>query len=746
MIAVSLRVIAACPRAALPLVLRLVDPTWRPKRVPLDVFREIRLRRRSAFVVCHRPAPAPAMVSICQNQRAIAPFLKEFSTWAGGHFARALSLALSGKTYDAALAWQDFIFDPTDIVSADVFDPRKPPYSGYLGYPIFTFGNGGPATPQGKIDLLLKVFDAYERTPGNDRHRFGLLEGLAVALGRAISALGHYDRASAGLARLARDGHCVALLKSDGDGAAAAAVCPTLSDVTEFSDALIGFAPGRFAAALHHALKGESYDAAFAWFDWVFDDADGAVMAHFSDAPDATHPGCPVFEFGRAGPRTAPEKIDLLVKMFAAYDNPRAKLRARYTILDALAFALSRVLGALDRCDEALGYVRRLLALWPQSIHVAACRHALELKARGAAVAPRLQKFCGHDPRALDGVICQHPFTRLEITPYGFVHVCCASLVPTAIGNIESEDAATIIASEKAQKMRRSMLDGSYKYCNHLACPLMVNELLPRKSDVATGGDAVLGAAVAGEDDTIAEIRDLAFGYDWSCNLSCPSCRRDTIIEAHKQSAERSHHIRRQVAPLLPKLRSLHINNAGEFLFSRPSRELLQSIDPAQHANLKIDLISNGTLLTEREWQKFANIHGLVRSVRISTDAATKETFEALRRGARWESFLANLKFIGAMRRGGGIESLMLAFTYQLRNFREMPAFVGLAQSVGADKVNFQRLQPSAAMTHDEYAANAVHLPTHPLHPEFLAVLKDPALQSASVSIVSEFEFAALDG
>jgi hypothetical protein len=104
-------------------------------------------------------------------------------------------------------------------------------------------------------------------------------------------------------------------------------------------------------------------------------------------------------------------------------------------------------------------------------------------------------------------------------------------------------------------------------------------------------------------------------------------------------SGERSHHIQRHVTPLLPKLRSLHIDNAGKFLFSRPSRELLQSIDPVRHGNLKIDLISNGTLFTEREWQKFANIHGLVRTVRISTDAATKETFELLRRGARWDAF-----------------------------------------------------------------------------------------------------------
>jgi hypothetical protein len=186
-------------------------------------------------------------------------------------------------------------------------------------------------------------------------------------------------------------------------------------------------------------------------------------------------------------------------------------------------------------------------------------------------------------------------------------------------------------------------------------------------------------------------------------------------------------------------LQSLYINNAGEFLFSRPSRELLQSIDPAQHPNLKIDLISNGTLFSEREWRKFSNIHGLIRDVRISTDAATKETFELLRRGGRWESFIENLMFIGGMRRRGEINLFMLAFTYQSRNFREMPAFVGFAEETGADRVSFERLALSASMSYEEFLANAVHLPTHPLHSQFLDILKEPALTSPAV--FADFEY-----
>jgi tetratricopeptide (TPR) repeat protein len=740
------RIVAACPRRALPLVLKIVDPKWRRDRLPLDVFLQIRLHDRNAFIVCYCATRRPSVVSICPDHLEIDRFVDELSAWAASSFARGLQLALLDKTCDAAIELYNWTFDRSDIVNAHVFEPRDPPFSGFYGYPIFEFGNEGPTIPEGKIDLLIKIFHAYEKSPGNDSSRYRILEALDYALGYGLSALGHYDRAIECFKRVSRDRHFITLLCHTGRGPVLMMACPTQNEVEEFSKQLAGLATSAFARGLQHAITGEAYDAAFELFDWIFDAADSTVNAHFFDGADPTHPGyygCPIFEFGRGGPRAAQDKIDLLAKIFDSCANADANHRTRYAILEALGFALSRSMGALGQFDRAIGYVERVLPLLPRSIHLSACRHALELRSRGAPVSPRLQKFCGRDARALDLAVCTHPFTRLEITPDGFAHVCCASLVPTAIGNIESENAAEIISSEMARKMRRSVLDGSYKYCNHLTCPLMIREQLPSKSDARILQDAVLGPAVSTQDDTVAEIRDLAFGYDWSCNLSCPSCRRETIVDHQKQSSERSHHIQRHVAPLLPKLQSLYINNSGEFLFSRPSRELLQSIDPAQHPNLKIDLISNGTLFSEREWQKFSNIHGLVRSIRISIDAATKETFELLRRGGRWENLIENLRFIGVMLRRGEIDVFMSAFTYQLRNFREMPAFVSFAEEMGANRVSFERLAPSASMTYEEFVANAVHLPTHPLHAQFLDILKDQAMSSSTVASEFEYPFAA---
>ena len=57
--------------------------------------------------------------------------------------------------------------------------------------------------------------------------------------------------------------------------------------------------------------------------------------------------------------------------------------------------------------------------------------------------------------------------------------------------------------------------------------------------------------------------------------------------------------------PLLPSLKILHINPAGELFVSRPSRKLLELITDERCPDLVLDIISNGTLFSEGEWNKF---------------------------------------------------------------------------------------------------------------------------------------------
>ncbi len=234
----------------------------------------------------------------------------------------------------------------------------------------------------------------------------------------------------------------------------------------------------------------------------------------------------------------------------------------------------------------------------------------------------------------------------------------------------------------------------------------------------------------------------LTFGFDQTCNLSCPSCRTHRIVEKTSASIEKARAVEEKLVDLLPTVKVLHINPAGELFGSKPSRKLLEMIDNERCPQLILDIISNGTLFTEEEWNKFPGIHGKVRSVRISIDAASKPTFEKLRRLGRYEPFVENMRFLSRLRATGTIPQLKFSFTYQLDNFREMPEFVEFCASMNADFAIFERLQ-NIAFTANDYRAKAVHHPEHPQHIEFLGIISKPIFATPRVWHDFDYQGAA---
>ena len=274
------------------------------------------------------------------------------------------------------------------------------------------------------------------------------------------------------------------------------------------------------------------------------------------------------------------------------------------------------------------------------------------------------------------------------------------------------------------------MLDGSFKYCNHLECGALIQGCLPDKAEVK---DSVLRAAIDQNKLEVDEVDQILFAFDQSCNLSCPSCRRERIIEKPSLNQAKAEVVEKKLLPLLKNLKTLDINPAGEVFLSKPSRRILEMVSRDACPDLQIHIISNGTLFTEKEWLKFPNLKGMIFSIRISTDAATKATFESLRRLALWEPFLENMQFLARLRESGDIPQLKFSFTYQLDNFREMIPFVEFAKGFNCDFVIFERLQNLGAFTWQEFRERAVHLSDHPLHEEFLTIVGNPIFAEPAV-------------
>jgi hypothetical protein len=127
----------------------------------------------------------------------------------------------------------------------------------------------------------------------------------------------------------------------------------------------------------------------------------------------------------------------------------------------------------------------------------------------------------------------------------------------------------------------------------------------------------------------------------------------------------------------------------------------------------------------------------------ISIDAARPDTYAENRRGGDFETLLARLAFIADLRRNGPLELLEIHMTVQLNNFEEMPEFVELGRRHACDRVTFHQMVDWNTFSPEEYAARAVHLPKHPRHGAFLAMLHNAALQDPLVNLSNLSDLAA---
>lgn len=326
-------------------------------------------------------------------------------------------------------------------------------------------------------------------------------------------------------------------------------------------------------------------------------------------------------------------------------------------------------------------------------------------------------------------LFCSKPFSYLEVSavgmPRGNAKVCC--WVPTILGNFQTESFDAVWNSDNAQAIRRSILDGSFDHCNKSACAFLESASGP-VSRVDEVTDLDMRAAIDGNLTVLPwGPKELNAAFDRSCNLSCPSCRTEKIIETEHEAEILSIQARLS-SGVLKNVRKLFITGSGDPFGSPYFYRWLRRMKRADMPGLEaIHLHTNAQLWTPRAWQHIpAEIRELIRTCGISIDAATAETYAVNRRGGQFERLLENLAFISELRRDGVLDTVHISMVVQANNFREMPDFVRLGKRFGFDMVYFGNLRNWGTFTSDEYRARAVHLPGHAEHDAFLEVLRDP--------------------
>jgi hypothetical protein len=347
----------------------------------------------------------------------------------------------------------------------------------------------------------------------------------------------------------------------------------------------------------------------------------------------------------------------------------------------------------------------------------------------------RLSRLLRGRPEAasapLPDLFCSRPFEWFEVhggPRRGLVHLCCQSWLDFPVGDLRRQSVAEIWNGERAQEIRRSILDGSFRYCDRSLCPFLQTRVAPvqRRSEVT---DARLREVIANRTTRVAwGPQIINCSYDRSCNLACPSCRDELIVES-EASAEILAIQGKLRTEALVDARTLYITGSGDPFGSPFFRDWLRTMEVKETAQLgSIHLHTNGLLWNRRSWTGLpSHVRALIKHAEISIDAASAATY-ARNRGGRWETLLETLEFVAELRRTGPLEWIGLSFVVQENNFTEMPSFVGLGRRFGVDLVMFNQIVNWGTFSHAEFRSRAVHLPSHPRHHELLTLLKEPSL------------------
>ena len=376
------------------------------------------------------------------------------------------------------------------------------------------------------------------------------------------------------------------------DGSEGLLVCQTQENAPEFVHEInrLPLMPRcSFLRGIGAALQQEYFDAGEAFYKWIMSGDEGLrtevhIFSSFNGSVPYSldFPAYSISECSGEDGYNSSDRAMALAAALHAYDGSIGNDVLKWCLIEGMALSLSKYFGSVGDFASASEAVNLALKYSPKSIHLRAAEYALECGLRGAKVPDRLMKFIGPDNGALLGYTCPEPFKRFDVGPSGEVLICCGHWVPTSIGNLMTDGAEEILNSESAKKICALALDGSYKYCNHLECMPMIQGYLPKKSDVE---DPVLRAAIDKNTLTLDHVDKILFAFDQSCNLSCPSCRRERIIEKPSLNQAKAKVVEEKLLPLLASLKILNINPAGEIFSSKPSRRILELVKPKRALN-----------------------------------------------------------------------------------------------------------------------------------------------------------------
>lgn len=307
---------------------------------------------------------------------------------------------------------------------------------------------------------------------------------------------------------------------------------------------------------------------------------------------------------------------------------------------------------------------------------------------------------------------CRKPWNTILIHYDLSVFICvCDAWLPIPVGSVlDFNSVEEIFNSPKAKILQQDVADRKFTWC------------------------AVTHCGVVDRDIPSNELR-ITINIDQSCNLTCPSCRRGSImIEPGPEMDLKLKCIERIFSWIDQYKNPIHITMSGSSdpLASPIFRPILRTFQPK--SNQYFDLFTNGLLMKKilPETPILKNIS----TYKLSVDAGSAEVYKVVRQPGKWENLLENLDWMD--QNLGPRTTVSLAFALQRSNYRDLINFINFCNErkyipeitqlddwATWSSPNIPRgPNDSFTLKHGTFNNNNVLDPAHPEHKECLEIVK----------------------
>jgi len=315
---------------------------------------------------------------------------------------------------------------------------------------------------------------------------------------------------------------------------------------------------------------------------------------------------------------------------------------------------------------------------------------------------------------------CNTMLNHLEVTGSGDTRFCCTTFVRHGIDNVLGKSAGEFWHSKMHKILCLSTENKTFSFCDKSMCPLFIARQ-PKKLQI--------------DHEKYQEMKPfpetLALGHDTSCNLSCSTCRKELHFAKGEELETVNQITDKVIEEYLPNCKLLILAGNGEVFASPAYRKIYESAE-SQY----IRLLSNGTMFTPVNWEHFARGKTGKIMLTVSVDAATKETYEKIRRNGNFDRLKENMEFASRLRRDGSLCYFRMNFVVQRENYREMIPFVEWGEELGVDEVFFTKILNWGTYTSEQYAQiSMMEEDGITPKPELRDILEHPRMKSEIVDM-----------